>query len=398
MRCRSAILPSLAVTIAGGASAQLRHGFDPTEARDLSALCATHTFKELYGDDAAMISDGYQRVYESPVMGMDNKFQLFRKGDAAVLEISGSTSNAISWMENIQAAMIPAQGVIRIDGQPFPYRFASDTAAAVHAGYALGIACIANDAVARLRQLTDNGVRDLFITGHSQGGALALLLRAHLHHLPPSAIGAPLRIKTYAFAHPMVGNRAFMDEFTETQAGGHGCFSLMNPSDPVPRMPLAYDDGRLVSSDRVFAVITGKEPLDAMGRVRSAAIKMLRRPITGIAAYLSSSVEKRIAGTLGEVDLPPYRNEINYAPMKGRVDLEPFAYPVCLKDSSCLRNDSILRVEPRDSDGHFTNPELYRKEPTFYQHKPYNYHVAVLRRWFPKDYDALDRKFLVENL
>ncbi|MBK6342993.1 MAG: hypothetical protein IPF41_10485 [Flavobacteriales bacterium] len=398
MRSRFAIILLLAVLAAGGANAQLRPGFDPAEARDLSALCATHTFKELYGDDAEMIPDGYQRVYESPVMGMDNKFQLFRKGDAAVLEIRGSTSSAISWMENIQAAMIPAQGVIRIDGRPFPYRFASDTAASVHAGYALGIACIANDAVARIRQLTENGVRDLIITGHSQGGALALLLRAYLHHLPSSATGATLRIKAYAFAHPMVGNRAFMDEFTETHASGLGCFSLVNPADPVPRMPLAYDDGRLVSSDRVFAVITGQEPLDPMGRVRSAAIKMLRRPITGITAYLSGSVEKRIAGSVGEVELPPYRSEINYAPMKGRMDLEPFAYPVCLKDSSCLRNDSIMRVEPRDANGHFTNPELYRKEPTFYQHKPYNYHVAVLRRWFPKDFEAIRMKWLPENL
>jgi hypothetical protein len=145
-------------------------------------------------------------------------------------------------------------------------------------------------------------------------------------------------------------------------------------------------------------VITGQEPLDPMGRVRSAAIKMLRRPITGITAYLSGSVEKRIASTVGEVELPPYRDEINYAPMEGRMDLEPFAYPACLKDSSCLRNDSILRVEPRDAEGHFTNPELYRKEPSFYQHKPYNYHVAVLRRWFPLEFDALPRKFLHENL
>lgn len=398
MRCRSAIILLLVAATGTGVKAQLQPGFAPAEARDLSALCTTHTFKELYGDDGEIIPDGYQRVYESPVMGMDNKFQLFRKGDMAVLEIRGSTSSAISWMENIQAAMIPAQGVIRIDGRPFTYRFAEDTAAAVHAGYALGIACIANDAVARIRQLTDNGVRDLIITGHSQGGALALLLRAYLHHLPSSAIGAPIRIKTYAFAHPMVGNRAFMDEFSAMNARGAGCFSLVNPADPVPRMPLAYDDGRLVSSDRVFAVITGQEPLDPMGRVRSAAIKMLRRPITGITAYLSGSVEKRIASTVGEVELPPYRDEINYAPMEGRMDLEPFAYPACLKDSSCLRNDSILRVEPRDAEGHFTNPELYRKEPSFYQHKPYNYHVGVLRRWFPKEFDALPRKFLHENL
>lgn len=378
--------------------AQLQLGFDPAEARDLSALCTTHTFKELYGDDGAVIPAGFKRVYESPVMGMDNKFQLFRKGDLAVLEIRGSTSNPMSWMENVQAAMIPATGTIRINERAFNYSFAKDTAASVHAGYALGIACIADAAVARLNDLAASGVRDILLTGHSQGGALTILLRAYLHHLPEGKLDAHLRFKAYAFANPMVGNRAFTEDFTAAMASGLGCFSLVNPADPVTRMPLTYDDGRLVSTDRVFAVVTGQEPLDVMGRVRSAAIRMMRGTITGANTMISESVEKRIAGTVGQVQMPTYRNEINYMPMPGRIELQPFAYPVALKDSTILRDPERLRLEARDKNGRFFNQELYRKEPMFYQHKPYNYHVGVLKHWHPEEHSALTKKWLPENL
>lgn len=381
-----------------GVTAQLQVGFDPAEARDLSALCTTHTFKELYGDDAAMLPGGFHRVYESPVMGLDNKFQLFRNGDLAVLEIRGSTANPMSWMENVQAAMIPATGTIRINDRLFKYRFAKDTAASVHAGYALGLACLANDMVARLNDLAENGVHDVLLTGHSQGGALILLLRAYLHHLPKGTVDRRLRFKTYAFGNPMVGNRAFVEEFEASMAPTLGCYTVVNPADPVTHMPLTYDDGRLVSAERVFAVMTGKEELDLKGRARTAAIRLFRNTLSGLNTTISESVEKRVTGTVGDVEMPPYRAEINYMPMPARIEIRPFAYPVALKDSTILRDPERLRLEPRDQDGRFINEELYRKEPMFYQHKPYNYHVGVLQRWHPAEYGALKRKWLPENL
>ncbi|HNE81968.1 MAG TPA: hypothetical protein PKX39_15395, partial [Flavobacteriales bacterium] len=128
-------------------------GFDPALAADLSALCATHTFQDLYGSDAAILPAGYERVYVSEPRGMDNLFQVFRHGSMGVIEIRGSTADPLSWMENMHAAMIPAEGTITVDGEPFVYRFADDTAAAVHAGYALGISFIAADVLDQVRAL-----------------------------------------------------------------------------------------------------------------------------------------------------------------------------------------------------------------------------------------------------
>jgi hypothetical protein len=372
--------------IARSLCAQLAPGFDANEARDLMALCVTHTLQELYGSDTAIIPAGYERLYASEPVGLDNKIQVFRKGTLGVIEIRGSTADPLSWMENMHASMIPAKGTIRIGERNFKYVFADEKAASVHAGYALGIAFIADDAVKQIAALNEQGVHDFLITGHSQGGALAHLLRAYLSHLSGHRLSHENRFKTYAFANPMLGNRAFATEYAHDFADPGMSFSIINPQDPVPGMPLNYKDGKLITMDRIVGSIIGTEELDVKGTARSAAIRLFRGSIAGVTHYASSSIERRIANTVGEVRMPPYRDEINYEPMSARIDLDAFPYPRMLKDPSAAHGTGA------------NDAELYREEPSFYQHKPYNYYVAVLRKYFPAEHHALVVKVLPENL
>lgn len=373
-------------------------GFDPALAADLSALCATHTFQDLYGSDAAILPAGYERVYVSEPRGMDNLFQVFRHGSMGVIEIRGSTADPLSWMENMHAAMIPAEGTITVDGEPFVYRFADDTAAAVHAGYALGISFIAADVLDQVRALHQQGVDDVTITGHSQGGALALLLRAYLENLPTGRLPGKTRFSTYAFANPMVGNAAFAGTYRKAYCETGTSFSIINPADPVPGMPMSFLDHPIFSAATLDGIIGGQEGYDTRSLARSAVLRMMRGKLSGLARFASNSVDKRISGSVGDVVMPPYRKEVNYAVMPERIELEPFPYPLILRDSTILANDSIMKANPRDAQGVFLNKELYRKAPGFYQHKPYNYHVAILRRWFPQRYAELRVKILPENL
>ncbi len=381
------------------AHAQLMPGVDAAEVRDMSALCTTHTFSDLYGDDTPIIPTGYERVYVSPALGLDNQFQVFRRGTVGVVEIRGSTANALSWMANMHASMIPARGTIQVAERAFPYHFVDDTAASVHAGYALGISFIADGVVAQVQELAGQGVHDVIITGHSQGGALALLLRAFLEHVPRGTFEGAVRFKTYAFAHPMVGNKAFNDEYVRRfQKVGLGSYSIVNPQDPVIRMPVRVDDGSLGATELLQSMLFGREGFNARSTMQTALTRLFANQLVGLSSSMSGSIEKRIAGAVGEVHMPPYRAAMNYQPMAAAIELEPFPYPLILQDSSILANDSIMRVEPRGADGVFMNRDLYRRSPSFYQHKPYNYYVAVLRRYFPQAYEQLDRKQLPENL
>jgi hypothetical protein len=171
------------------ANAQLEPGFDTQECRDMHALCTTFTFLDLYGDDSVMIPEGYEKYFTSEPLGMDNMFQLYRKGDIAVVCYRGSTDKKISWMANLHAAMIPAMGEITGDLGEIPYRFALSDGATVHSGYALAIAYIGVDLRVELLKLYNEGVKDFLFTGHSQGGALANLTMAIINnHVKDTAL------------------------------------------------------------------------------------------------------------------------------------------------------------------------------------------------------------------
>jgi hypothetical protein len=98
------------------------------------------------------------------------------------------------------------------------------------------------------------------------------------------------------------------------------------------------------------------------------------------------------------VVMPPYVDDINYHNLNNRIELTPVVYPKILKDSTILKNDSLMTVYKRGSDGEFLNKELYEKEPWNYQHKPYSYFTSILKSYFPHEYNALRRKYLPENL
>ncbi|MEZ5068264.1 MAG: hypothetical protein R2847_07090 [Bacteroidia bacterium] len=54
-----------------------------------------------------------------------------------------------------------------VEGENFNYQFAADTIAAVHSGYALGVAFMHLDLIDRIRVLNSDGIYNIIITGHS---------------------------------------------------------------------------------------------------------------------------------------------------------------------------------------------------------------------------------------
>lgn len=374
-------------------TAQMKPGFQPEEARDMIMLCTTHTFLDLYGSDERMVPVGYERVYSSVATPLDNKFEVFRKGDLAVIEIRGSTASMMSWMVNVHSAMIPAKGRIIVNGKKFDYEFAADTSAAVHSGFALAVMTIADDVVAQIKELHKGGVHDVIITGHSQGGALAHLLRAYLEHLPGRKLAKDTNFKTYAFAAPMVGDKAFAKEYERNYCTKLSSFSIVNPADPIPKMPIAYKEGSVFSMQNIMAMITGGESLKS--NMKNALLNLFSGGMEKVTGAADVSIAKRVEGALGEVEMPEYRKEWNFEPMATILEVGPFTYPQALAEAAA--KEKAKEAEPN---GHTPEGDLeqLKKEPSFFQHKPYNYYVAVLERYFPVEYNALDVKVLPENL
>ncbi len=376
--------------------AELPQGFHKEEARDMLAICNSFTFIDLYNSDAEILPPGYEKRYTSGVFGMDNKFQIFQKGNVAVINLRGSTDKKISWLENTYSSMIPATGVIKASGENFAYCFAQDTNAAVHAGYALGIAYLANDILFHIKLLNKEDIYHIIITGHSQGGALTNMLRAYLANLPEGIISKRNVFKSYSFAAPMVGNKEFAAEYNLLLCSDHRNINIVNIADPMPKFPLSYNEDLL--SDNLKNLIFNGESFDIKRTISESFIQLFEKDIIRYMNKLGTSTTSQITKDLGPIEMPEYVQDINYCKLDEQIEINPVDFPMILKDSSILQNDSLMAIYMRDDDGRFINNELYIKESWAYQHKPYNYYVSFLKMYFPEEYDALERKYLLENL
>jgi len=373
--------------------AQLYEGFNPEEVRDLSALCSSYTFENLYGSDKEIIPKSYTKVFTSPVIGMDNKFQVYEKGNIGVINFRGSTDKVSSWVENMYSAMIPAKGSMKIDKKEMTYKFSAAENAAVHSGYSLAIVLLSPLIIEQIQQLNKKGIHHILITGHSQGGALATLCRAYVEHLPKGTISNKNVFKTYAFACPMSGNKAFSEDYYALYADNNMSYTIINPADLVPSMPMHYEDnGKVFSKDRLKKWLFGQESFDIRKIGTEFLVKKFEKSLKSYVNSSNKILEKAISSNYQSIDMPAYVDDINYYQTGIIRELQPFKYPKIKLDPSTLTEKQLSKLKP-DAEGNY-----YKKEPSFYQHKPYNYYVGVLKEYFSRDYKNLKVKYLPENL
>jgi hypothetical protein len=370
---------------------------DINEAKDMAAICNSFTFLNLYNSDEAIIPKEYKKTFTSGMFGMDNKYQIYQTEQKAVINLRGSTAKKISWMENFYSSMIPAEGEIVMQGEIFNYKFSENEKAGVHAGYTLGITFLANDIVHHIKSLNYEGIYDITITGHSQGGALAILLRAYLEHLPNGAISEKNRFKTYAFANPKVGNEAFVYDYIDNCEKGTN-YSIVNVKDFIPKMPLSADNNKKTTTTSSLSKLVFDKSYKFKDAAAGTLGKMFGGTIQGLMSYASSSAFQQISKELGGVKMPESIADKNYVVMGNRIELIEFDYPKILKDPTLLKNKELMAHYERKENGDFEDESLYKSAPTLFQHKPYNYYAALLKKYDRKEYDNLKVKILPENL
>lgn len=370
---------------------------DKVELRNMIMLCNSYTFLELYNSDKDILPMGYVKRYTSPEMGMDNKFQVYTKGDTAIINIRGSTTKVTSWMENIHSAMIPGIGTMTVQGKKFNYVFAKEPAASVHSGYALAVAFMHNEIINQINLLNKEGIYEFIITGHSQGGALACMLRAYLENCSKSVVAKKNKFRTYAFAAPMIGNKRFAEEYNNRYIKNSCNFNCVNPADAICKMPLSYNDTMTISSELANMLFNNKN-YSFKKTVKDGTVNFFEGMLRNHMNSVGTMTSKHLSKDLGEIGMPKYVKDINYFPIKEKLEIKPFEFPKILKDSSILKNPELMAKLKKDEKGNFIDDELYVKEGWGYQHKTYNYYVGILKAYFPQDYASLKMKYLPENV
>lgn len=380
--------------IAFGCSSQIKNGFDANEARDMIQICNSFGYLDLYKDDSGILPKGYKKTYTSPAYGMDNKFQIYTKENKGVIHFRGSTAKQSSWLENLYASMIPVKDKIVINGDTFNYQVGEKDGSRVHAGYMLAIYFFKEDLLKQISELNKNGIYDIYITGHSQGGALAQLVRAYLDYLPEKEVSKKNTFKVYAFANPMIGNVSFAKEYSKKYCDSEMSYILHNSTDFVTKLPVSYNDSTFWQQN-LSAFLMNSNEFSAAGAAVEGALFFFKDKVNEMAKTMSKNIEIQLLKELGEIKMPTFHEDVNYAHTGNLIKVSPTEYPLELKDSTILQNDSLMKIYKRDATGIFEDKTLYKKSNFSLQHKAYNYYTALLKDHFPEDYSRLKNKYFV---
>ncbi|MBS7567093.1 lipase family protein [Mucilaginibacter sp. Bleaf8] len=223
------------------AQAQLKPGFEVQEYLELLRVSRQQT-DTVIKNDKVPSPQQYHMIYRSPVGPLQNRWDLWvNNNKTAVISIRGTTTSQVSWIENFYSAMVPASGQLHInDTTTFKYNLATNSRATVHIGWLLGMADLAKTIIPQINRLHQTqGISNFIIMGHSQGAAIAYLLRSHLATLQQQKT-IPLNIvfKTYCSAPPKPGNTYYAYDFDYLTRGGWA-LSVINAADWVPETPFS---------------------------------------------------------------------------------------------------------------------------------------------------------------
>jgi hypothetical protein len=238
-------------------------GFDRKEALELLILSA-----QVEDAIAPPIPPptGWTTLFTSPEIGpFQNKWQLSRRTSdgAYAVAIRGTIMTAGSVLDDLLSLMIAGKGQITFGAQRVDYKFAADTEAGVHLGFALGALLLlldpANGILVQLQQHGAGPGSSVYVTGHSQGAAIATLVRSYIQY----AAGWPsFDYKTYVYAQPKPGNVHYADDVESTLLDRF--FRVTNTLDWVPEVPFTLQFIDDIDEPNPLSVLASKPTLLAL--------------------------------------------------------------------------------------------------------------------------------------
>ncbi|OKS88288.1 lipase family protein [Mucilaginibacter polytrichastri] len=309
----------LFILINTGTFAQLKPGFDPQEYLEMLRASKQQSDTALKKDKTPLPLR-FKQIYHSPIGPLQNRWDLFTYGETAAIVIRGTTVAPSSWMENFYAAMVPATGQLHInDSTTFNYHLAQNPKAAVHVGWLLGMAYLSKTIVPQINKLyAEQHIKSFIIFGHSQGGAIAYLLRSYIADLQDQkVIPADITFKTYCSAPPKPGNTYYAYDYEYLTRGGWG-LAVVNILDWVPETPFSVQtlsDFNAVNPFKDVSTIVGKQKFFVrlyLNHVYNQLKKPSYKAQKNYEKYLGHKVYSFIKKEMPQLAEPDYAQTNNY--------------------------------------------------------------------------------------
>ncbi|MCC5936960.1 MAG: lipase family protein [Lunatimonas sp.] len=299
---------------------QLRPGFDPSEYLEALKVSAYIVEDSTYTSKIPP-PEAFSKSYRSGTVGLDNVWEMWEHKDdpIALISLRGTTINAVSWLENLYAAMVPAQGELQLEREfKFSYALSPNPKAAIHVGWLIGMAYLYRDMEPKIAEAHRNGIKDFLIVGHSQGGGIAYLLTAHLRDLQAAGkLSEDMRFKTYCSAAPKPGNLYFAYSYEDPRYKGWA-YNVVNAKDWVPEVPMSIQTTDDFNAVNPFA--NAKQAIDeqrfpkniALRRVYNQLDKPAKKARKNYRKYLGTFASKAVTKQLPEFEIPDYYMSNHY--------------------------------------------------------------------------------------
>ena len=360
MKKTNLIVFLLLILLSSQIQAQFSQGLNKTEALDLIKL-SYYPYILQKGGDSLMRAElpNYEIVIVRDSVAMDNAWSVIKTANKGIISFRGTTPNPISWMENFYSAMIPAKGqMILPNGKHVNYKFAEDPRAGIQTGWSLSIMIMQTEIIREIKKLNDQNIYDIYITGHSQGGALSLLFTSFLVNLPAGILSKQNQYKTYAFAAPKPGNRFFSYEYSKRSNTQLNSYTFINPYDWVPQTPFTVQSPSNITTLNPFLEFEKSKEGSfvkriALNHIYGSMVNPIKKAQKNLNKNLGNRVNKIIVKEIGEFQVPEYMMDAAYFPVGTSIILEQYLPAL--------------------------NPE--NEKDIFWQHMPYQY-IKLINDYF----------------
>jgi triacylglycerol lipase len=187
-------------------------------------------------------------------------------GDDIIIIVFRGTQDRLDWITNVQAAWITLQGGTR-----------------VHTGFFQAYWPIRDRLFAAVINLLKQKQRPVYITGHSLGGALALMATAELANHDEGYVRDSIAA-CYTFGCPRAGDSSF-DQYVKVPL-----YRVTNGVDIVPAVPPAILGYRHVGDSRYFG-----RPGQPPSRLSPNILQKLWRTFWGLLTFVRTFKFQNIA-------------------------------------------------------------------------------------------------------
>ena len=311
----------------------LRPGFDADEYLELLRITARQV------DSANSINfpapEQFKMEFRSKEGPLDNRWELWANDSktTVVISIRGTTRKPISWVTNFYAAMIPAAGSLQLnDSTIFNYKLAADPKATVHVGWTIGLATMAPDMMAKIREYNSlYHTKQVIVTGHSQGGAIAFLTRSWLHYEQEAGrLPKDLIFKSYNGAAPKPGNLYYGYDYDHITRNGWA-FTVVNALDWVPETPFSLQTLRDFNNLNPFTDVEKQLKKQSfivrlyLKRVYGRMNRKSNKAQRVFTKYLGKDIGKQVKKALPQMKEPAYAANMNYTRAGVPIVLQPDA-------------------------------------------------------------------------